>query len=49
MTQRPRIQDSPETAEPKFYLPAGSTAPLVVDRLESVWATLFDNGVAQSR
>ncbi len=49
MTERTPIQDSPEPTEPKFYLPAGSTAPLVVDRLESVWATLFDNGVAQSR
>ena len=32
-------------AEPKFYIPAGAGPSFVIDRVERVWATLFEHQV----
>ncbi len=45
MTQAKRADDGARGAEPKFYIPAGSTRSLVVGRLQRLWTALFDHRV----
>jgi hypothetical protein len=45
MAQRTRVDDTASATESKFYVPAGATSSLVADRLEWLWAALFDHRV----
>lgn len=45
MTQRNRVRDDVRATERKFYHPAGSGYATLADRIESIWAALFDHGV----
>jgi hypothetical protein len=47
--ERIHVHDGDEATESKFYVPAGSTLPLVTSWLERVWRTLSDHGVGASR
>ena len=49
MAQRTRAEDGASATESKFYLPAGSDPSFVAGQLESLWATLFDQGTETSR
>jgi hypothetical protein len=42
---RHTAEDGPRTTEQKFYTPAGSTDPLVADRLGWLWRAVFGHGV----
>jgi hypothetical protein len=46
MSQRVRADERGSATESKFYVPAGVASTSVVDRIERVWASLFDHGVA---
>ena len=48
MAQRNRVQDRARGTESEFYLPAGSNPSFVANRLERVWATLFNHGIGAS-
>jgi hypothetical protein len=48
MPQRNRADDRDEATESKFYLPAGDASSSVADRVERLWAALFNHGVEPS-
>ena len=45
MTQRTHTDTQDSATEPEFYIPAGAGPSFVVDRVERVWATLFNHRV----
>ncbi|MFD1597773.1 hypothetical protein [Halobellus rarus] len=45
MPQRIHIDDRDSATEPEFYLPAGASPSFIANRLERIWATLFNHGV----
>lgn len=49
MVQRSHAADRSNATETKFYIPAGPTPSSVANRVESIWATLFNHGIETSR
>lgn len=49
MAQKNREDEQEIAAEPKFYLPAGITAPSDGTRFERLWAKIFNHSVDPSR
>jgi len=45
MSQRTHTDGRDSATESKFYLPAGTTQQFVTDRVEAIWATLFNHGI----
>jgi hypothetical protein len=48
MPQTIRADERASATESKFYLPAGSARPSVADRVERLWARLFNHGIDTS-
>jgi hypothetical protein len=45
MPRRTQTDSRDSATESKFYIPAGAGPSLVADRVERVWASLFDHQV----
>jgi hypothetical protein len=49
MAQRTHTGDQHSATESKFYIPAGAGPSLITDRVERVWASLFEHQVGPRR
>jgi len=49
MAQRHPADDRINATGSKFYLPAGSPSSFFADRVERIWAALFDHRVGLSK
>ena len=49
MAENLRTDDRADAAEPKFYLPAGTSPSSGAGLFERLWAALFDHGVEPPR